>query len=67
MKTFKTFLEAHTDTAKMDADELKRQKQHLANKAKEYEDQSHREALNGIPGGAASAKAKMFATVGKNI
>lgn len=67
MKTFKTFLESNADTQKMDADELKRQKQHLANKAKEYEAQASREAINGIPGGAASAKAKMFATVGKNI
>ena len=67
MKTFKTFLESHTDTAKMDADELKRQKQHLANKAKEYKDIADREAVNGVPGGAASAKSNMFATVGKNI
>lgn len=67
MKTFKTFLESNADTEKMDADELKRQKQHLADKAKEYEEQAAREALNGIPGGAAAAKAKMFATVGKNI
>ena len=55
------------NTAKMDADELKRQKQHLNDKAKEYQDQAEREALNGIPGGAASAKSKMFATVAKNI
>ena len=67
MKTFKNFLESHMNTAKMDADELKRQKQHLNDKAKEYQDQAEREALNGIPGGAASAKSKMFATVAKNI
>ena len=68
MKTFLNFVkEATADTEKNDAEEIKRQKQHLANKVKEYKDQAQRERMNGLQGGAAEAKGQTFADAANNI
>lgn len=66
MKTFKHFREATAATIKNDAEEIKRQKQHLMDKAQEYQDQADRENMYGH-GGAAEAKGKTFAAAAKNI
>jgi hypothetical protein len=68
MKTFKEFInEADTPTMKQDAQEIKRQKMHLKDKAKEYQDQADREKSVGEFGGAADAKGKGFELAAKNI
>ena len=55
MKSFKQFLGPEA-TKQQDSQEISRQKQHLANKAKEYKDQSTREGGSG----AAFAKGVTF-------
>jgi hypothetical protein len=68
MKTFKEFLyEVDAQTMHRDAEEIKRQKKHLADKAKEYRDQADREKSVGEFGGAAAAKGKSFELAAKNI
>ena len=68
MKTFKEFLyEVDALTMKQDAEEIKRQKKHLKDKVKEYQDQSNREKSVGEFGGAADAKGKSFELAAKNI
>lgn len=68
MKTFLNFVkEATADTEKNDAEEIKRQKKHLADKVKEYMDQAERERMYGLSGGAAAAKGQSFADAAKNI
>lgn len=68
MKTFKEFLyEVDAQTMHRDAEEIKRQKKHLADKAKEYRDQADREKSVGEFGGAAAAKGKGFELAAKNI
>lgn len=67
MKSFKEFLyEVDAVTMKQDAQEIKRQKKHLADKAKEYQDQSDREKMYGH-GGSAEAKGETFELAAKNI
>jgi hypothetical protein len=67
MKSFKEFLdEANVETVKQDAQEIKRQKKHLADKAQEYQDQADREKMYGH-GGAADAKGETFELAAKNI
>jgi hypothetical protein len=67
MKTFKEFLyEVDALTMKQDAQEIKRQKKHLADKAKEYQDQADIEKMHGH-GGAAEAKGETFELAAKNI
>jgi len=68
MKSFKEFLyEVDALTMKQDAEEIKRQKKHLKDKVKEYQDQANREKSVGQYGGAASAKAKSFELAANNI
>ena len=68
MKSFKEFInEVDTLTMKQDAEEIKRQKMHLKDKAKEYQDQANREKSVGDFGGAADAKGKSFELASKNI
>jgi hypothetical protein len=62
MKSFKDFLGPEA-TKKQDSDEIKRQKGHLTDKAKEYYDQGAREG----GGGAAIAKGVTFDLAKKNI
>ena len=62
MKSFKDFLGPEA-TKKQDSDEIARQKQHLANKAKEYYDQGAREGGHG----AAIAKGITFDQAKNNI
>jgi len=67
MKTFKQFFyEANVETVKRDAEEIKRQKKHLADKSQEYQDQADREKMYGH-GGAADAKGETFELAAKNI
>jgi hypothetical protein len=67
MKTFKQFFKETTAaTMKQDAEEIKRQKKHLADKAQEYQDQADREKMFGH-GGAAEAKGETFTAAAKNI
>jgi hypothetical protein len=68
MKTFKEYLnEVDAQTLHQDAEEIKRQKKHLKDKAKEYQDQADREKSVGEFGGAADAKGKSFELASKNI
>lgn len=68
MKTFLNFINESTpETEKQDSLELKRQKQHLLDKAKEYSDQAERERSFGLQGGAAGAKGQSFSDAAKNI
>ena len=67
MKSFKQFLdEANAQTIQQDAEEIKRQKKYLADKAQEYKDQAEREKMYGH-GGAAAAKGETFELASKNI
>jgi len=67
MKSFKQFLdEANAQTIQQDAEEIKRQKKYLADKAQEYKDQAEREKMYGH-GGAAEAKGETFELASKNI
>jgi hypothetical protein len=67
MKTFTEFVRESTpETMYHDAQEIKRQKMHLIDKAKEYEDQANREKLFG-QGGAAQAKGETMVAAAKNI
>jgi hypothetical protein len=67
MKTFSAFVKESTQaTVDQDSAELKRQKEHLLDKAKEYSDQADRENQFGH-GGAARAKADTFTAAAKNI
>lgn len=67
MKKFTEFIKENTpETAHHDAEEIKRQKKHLADKAKEYSDQADREKQFGH-GGAAEAKGKTFSDAATNI
>lgn len=67
MKRFTQFVQESTpETAHHDAQEIKRQKSHLMNKAKEYGDQADREKHFGH-GGAAQAKGETMAAAAKNI
>ena len=67
MKKFTDFIkEATQATIHHDAEEIKRQKQHLNNKAKEYRDQAEVEKQFGH-GGAAQAKGETFSAAAKNI
>ena len=68
MKSFKEYLnEVEAQTLRQDAEEIKRQKNHLKDKAKEYQDQADREKSVGEFGGAADAKGKSFELASKNI
>jgi hypothetical protein len=67
MKKFKQFLESTAETNRMDAAEIKRQKKHLLDKAKEYQDQADREKMQGSQGGAAEAKGKAFVSAANNL
>jgi hypothetical protein len=67
MKKFKQFLESTAETNRMDAAEIKRQKKHLLDKAKEYQNQSDREKMQGSQGGAAEAKGKAFVSAANNL
>lgn len=67
MKKFSDFVKESTQSADyFDSEELKRQKQHLLNKSKEYSDQADAERLFGH-GGAARAKSITFAAAARNI
>lgn len=67
MKKFTEFVKESTpETAHHDVQEIKRQKTHLMNKAKEYGDQADREKQFGH-GGAAQAKGETMAAAAKNI
>ena len=67
MKKFTEFVRESTpETAHQDAQEIKRQKTHLMDKAKEYSDQADREKHFGH-GGAAQAKGETMAAAAKNI
>lgn len=67
MKKFSDFVRESTQSSDdCDAQELKRQKQHLLDKSKEYSDQADTESLFGH-GGAARAKAETFAAAARNI
>lgn len=67
MKTFTEFVKESTPaTIHHDAEEIKRQKAHLMDKAKEYGDQADREKHFGH-GGAAQAKGETMAAAAKNI
>jgi hypothetical protein len=67
MKKFTEFVKESTpETAHHDAQEIKRQKVHLMDKAKEYSDQADREKHFGH-GGAAQAKGETMAAAAKNI
>lgn len=67
MKKFTEFVRESTpETAHHDAQEIKRQKTHLMDKAKEYSDQADREKHFGH-GGAAQAKGETMAAAAKNI
>ena len=65
MKSFKDYIGAEA-TKNRDSEEISRQKQHLKNKALEYQHQSDREKMFGH-GGAAEAKGKTFAAAADNI
>lgn len=68
MKKFTEFVRESTpETEHHDAQEIKRQKMHLMNKAKEYGAQSDREEHFGQSGKAAQAKGETFAAAAKNI
>jgi hypothetical protein len=67
MKKFTEFVKESTpETVHHDAQEIKRQKTHLMNKAKEYGDQADKEKHFGH-GGAAQAKGETMAAAAKNI
>ena len=67
MKKFTEFVRESTpETAHHDAQEIKRQKTHLMNKAKEYSDQAQKEKHFGH-GGAAKAKGETMVAAAKNI
>ena len=67
MKKFTEFVRESTpETVHHDVQEIKRQKTHLMNKAKEYGDQADREKQFGH-GGAAQAKGETMAAAAKNI
>jgi hypothetical protein len=67
MKKFTEFVRESTpETSHHDAQEIKRQKTHLMNKAKEYDDQAQKEKQFGT-GGAAEAKGETMAAAAKNI
>jgi hypothetical protein len=67
MKKFTEFVRESTPvTAQHDAEEIKRQKKNLMDKAKEYADQADREKHFGH-GGAAQAKSETFVAAAKNI
>ncbi len=67
MKKFTEFVKESTpETEQQDAQELKRQKAHLLNKAKEYADQAEREKHFGH-GGAAEAKGETMAAAASNV
>jgi hypothetical protein len=68
MKSFKQYLnEVDAHTMRQDALEIKRQKNYLKDKAKEYKDQANREKSVGSFGGAAAAKGKTYELASKNI
>jgi hypothetical protein len=67
MKKFTEFVKESTpETEYQDAQEMKRQKTHLMDKAKEYGDQAQKEKHFGH-GGAAQAKGETMAAAAKNI
>jgi hypothetical protein len=67
MKKFTEFVKESTPvTQQHDAQELKRQKAHLMNKAKEYSDQAEKEKHFGH-GGAAEAKGETMAQAAQNV
>jgi hypothetical protein len=67
MKKFTEFVKESTpETEKQDSQELKRQKAHLLNKAKEYSDQAEKEKQFGH-GGAAEAKGVTMADAASNV
>jgi len=67
MKKFTEFVKESTpETLHHDAQELKRQKTHLMDKAKEYADQAEKEKQFGH-GGAAQAKSETMIQAAKNV
>ena len=67
MKKFTEFVRESTpETSHHDAQEIKRQKAHLMDKAKEYGDQAQKEKQFGH-GGAAEAKGETMVATAKNI
>ena len=67
MKKFTDFVRESTpETSHHDAQEIKRQKTHLMDKAKEYDDQAQKEKQFGH-GGAAEAKGETMVAAAKNI
>lgn len=67
MKKFTEFVKESTpETEQNDSREIARQKKHLMNKSKEYQDQADREKHFGH-GGAAQAKGETMAAAAKNI
>jgi hypothetical protein len=67
MKRFTEFVRESTpETEHHDAQEIKRQKAHLMDKAKEYSDQAQKEKHFGH-GGAAEAKGETMAAAATNI